>query len=190
MSPILLGILDQSGVAVAGGSYESIATVSVGSGGQSSIVFSSIPSTYKHLQIRGIMRSTSASTGGSWCKLTCNSTTSSTGYARHVLYGTGSSAAAEGRDSSSGTGFYSFYSAHTGDNGSFAGIVVDILDYASTSKYKTIRALDGFDSNGGGIIMLNSELFLDTAAISSITIEQPSYTIGQYSTLALYGIKD
>ena len=34
------------------GSYESIATVSVGSGGTSSADFTSVPSTYTHLQIR------------------------------------------------------------------------------------------------------------------------------------------
>ena len=36
--------------------YDSIATVVVGSGGASSITFSSVPSTYKHLQIRFIAR--------------------------------------------------------------------------------------------------------------------------------------
>ena len=34
------------------GDYESIATVTVGAGGSSSVTFSSIPSTYTHLQIR------------------------------------------------------------------------------------------------------------------------------------------
>ena len=41
-------------------SYDSIATVTVGSGGSSSIVFSSIPQTYKHLQIRGFVQTTRA----------------------------------------------------------------------------------------------------------------------------------
>ena len=35
-------------------SYESIATVTVGAGGTSTITFSSIPTGYTHLQIRGI----------------------------------------------------------------------------------------------------------------------------------------
>ena len=38
------------------GSYESIATVTVGSGGAASVEFTSIPSTYTHLQIRAIVR--------------------------------------------------------------------------------------------------------------------------------------
>ena len=45
-------------------SYESIQTVTVGSGGQSTISFTSIPSTYKHLQIRMLARATGASTVG------------------------------------------------------------------------------------------------------------------------------
>ena len=43
------------------GSYESIATVTVGSGGSSYIEFTSIPGTYTHLQIRGILRNTGSS---------------------------------------------------------------------------------------------------------------------------------
>ncbi len=47
---LILGILDSGGVAVAAGSYESIATTTVGSN-VSEITFSSIPSTYTHLQL-------------------------------------------------------------------------------------------------------------------------------------------
>ena len=39
----------------AGGDFESIATVTVGGGGAASIEFTSIPGTYQHLQIRGII---------------------------------------------------------------------------------------------------------------------------------------
>ena len=46
--------------AVIGTSYESIATTTVGSGGASSITFSSIPATYAHLQIRGIFKPSAA----------------------------------------------------------------------------------------------------------------------------------
>ena len=49
---LILGILASSGVAAgAANSYESIATVTVGSGGSSTITFSSIPATFTHLQI-------------------------------------------------------------------------------------------------------------------------------------------
>jgi len=38
------------------GDFESIATVTVGAGGSSEINFTSIPSTYQHLQIRILSR--------------------------------------------------------------------------------------------------------------------------------------
>ena len=46
------------------GDFESIATVTVGSGGASSIEFTSIPGTYQHLQVRGLLRQSSSSASG------------------------------------------------------------------------------------------------------------------------------
>ena len=65
--------------------------------------------------------------------------------------------------------------------------VVDILDCSNTSKYKTMRALCGTDTNGGGEVGLFSGVWQSTSAISSITISFSN--IAQYSTFALYGIK-
>ena len=45
-----------TGVAPSTTSYESIATVTVGSGGAANVEFTSIPADYTHLQIRGIGR--------------------------------------------------------------------------------------------------------------------------------------
>ena len=48
----ILGIIASQDYNRVTNSYESIATVTVGSGGSSSLTFSSIPATYTHLQIR------------------------------------------------------------------------------------------------------------------------------------------
>ena len=74
-------------------SYESIATVNP-TGGASTISFSSIPSTYTHLQIRGIARRASG-TGLADISIRLNSDTGSN-YAMHDLQGNGSAAAAQG----------------------------------------------------------------------------------------------
>ena len=67
MLPSLIGIIASSGGVAAGGSYESIATVtSSGSGGSTDLSFTSIPSTYQHLQIAVISIVTTADTGGSY----------------------------------------------------------------------------------------------------------------------------
>jgi hypothetical protein len=181
----LAGIIASSGGA-AGGDYESIATVTVGSGGQSSISFTSIPSTYQHLQIRGIMRSATASTDDDPL-FRFNSDTGAN-YVRHQIFGSGSTAGA-----SAATGQTSVQGQGAGDTAPanvFGANVVDILDYANTNKYKTVRTLAGTDQNGYGFIVLRSGLWLNTAAINSITIITLSGSnFKQYSSFALYGIK-
>ena len=69
----------------------------------------------------------------------------------------------------------------------FGTFIVDILDYANTNKYKTMRALDGFDANGSGYAVLWSGNWRSTSAVSTITIT--GGTFAQYSSFALYGIK-
>jgi hypothetical protein len=186
----ILGILASSG-AVAGGSFESIATVSVGSGGQSTITFSSIPSTYKHLQIRGLSRTTySGGTDGDYLKIRFNGD-SAANYSVHSLRGNGASAYALGY-ASQNEGWIGRSGATGLSSNIFGAFITDILDYTSTSKNKTIRNLGGYDANGSGIVELDSALWFTTpAAITSITLNSGSGTgFEQYSTFALYGIKD
>ena len=179
-----------TGVAPVTSSYESISTVTVGSGGSSSISFTSIPSTYKHLQIRGIIKGAQTSYGFDNLLIRLNAT-GGTSYARHVLKGDGSSATALAGSSTD----YG-YGAHNGLIGSitanvFTVFVMDILDYADTNKYKTVRSLIGTDNNGSGNIQLTSTLFQSTSAVNEIQFyEETLGNIASGSTLALYGIKD
>lgn len=160
-------------------SYESISTTTVGSGGATDITFSSIPSTYKHLQIRGIMRMSSNADGPT---MRFNNDTTTSNYRMHYLQGNGSAASA-------GTIANNFYDPITMPNGAniFGGFVIDILDYTDTNKYTTIRTLEGFDANGSGYVTFTSGLWMSTSAITSI--KMAGTTIQQYSQAALYGIK-
>ena len=176
-----LGTFAQQGVA-AGTSFESIATSIIGAGGASSVTFSSIPSTYSHLQIRFMATAASTATG---VLLQINSDTG-TNYARHSLYGNGSSAAATAATSTSSPYIQSYGADTTTTNPTVA--VVDILDYANTNKYKTIRVLTGTDKNGSGAIEFNSMLWLNTNAITNLAVYGTS-NFAQYSHFALYGIK-
>lgn len=165
-------------------SYDSIATVIVGSGGASSITFSSIPGTYTDLQIRSISRDARAYYG-SPIDLTFNGS-SATAYARHRLAGDGSSASS-GADTSQ-----TFMRLEGGGNtaNTFNASIIDILDYTSTSKNKTVRQLAGIDANGSGDVTLVSGLWYATpVAITSITLTPFSSPFAQYSKFALYGIK-
>ena len=78
-------------------------------------------------------------------------------------------------------------STETANN--FGAYIVDILDYASTSKNTTTRALAGYDNNGNGSLYVKSGLWLDTSAITSITVTPNAGNWVEHSTLALYGIK-
>jgi hypothetical protein len=167
--------------------YESIQTVTVGSGGQASVTFSSIPSTYTHLQIRGIGRSSTGGTGRQIVRMQFNSDTGAN-YSFHDLYGNGTIAQA-----SAGTSTTYAYMALIPNSGetanSFGVSITDILDYANTNKNKTTRALTGADLNGSGVSDLTSGGWRNTAAISSITLTPDTGSFVQYSSFALYGIK-
>lgn len=181
----ILGIVASSKL-VASDSFESIATVTVGSGGSSSIDFTSIPSTYTHLQIRLISRL--SGTGGAQSNTIRFNSDTGTNYRSHFLLGNGSSASAF--DGGATTRLFNGIGADADDPSSmFGACIIDILDYTNTNKNKVTRTLGGADLNGGGEITFISGLWLNTSAITSISIIPETGTYVQYSSFALYGIK-
>ena len=172
----------------AGGDFESIATVTVGSGGASYIDFTSIPGTYQHLQIRGLVKSTSTAADSQVFYVQMNSDGGSN-YNSHYLYGTGASAVATS-DSSDimrmGAAVRSSAASQM-----FTATVIDILDYANTSKNTTVRHLQGWDTNNTttGLVLLGSGLWRSTSAVTSLRFGIVVESFTQHSTLALYGIK-
>ena len=194
MSPIL-GIYASSQQGSRASSYESITTVTVGAGGTSTITFSSIPSTYTHLQIRGIARSTLAGVNPDNIAFRFNSDSGSN-YSTHNLYATsfGSNVYA-GAFTSLSYGYLPSAIPSAGSlSNDFCGFVIDILDYRNTSKNKTVRALSGWDENAVqspnfyNRIQLSSSAWLSTSAITQIDFTN-SANFAQYSSFALYGIK-
>ena len=163
-------------------SYESIATVTVGSGGSASITFSSIPATYTHLQIRATMLNASNLYS---IKLRFNGDTASN-YSAHQLYATGSAAGA-GAETSVDIGLIGIGAISTSLYTS--AMITDILDYADTNKYKTVRSISGADGNGTGQTKFASVGWRSTSAVTSIFINADGSTFNQYTQFALYGIK-
>ena len=191
MSPIL-GIWASQNyqrVAPDTGAMFPLGMVQVGSAGSATISFTSIPATYKHLQIRAIGGNTTATLDYNTMTATFNSDTGSN-YSTHRLYGTGSSAAAQGYQDTS-----SMYVGVTNNNALsysiYSPAIIDILDYANTSKYKTVRVLAGNENNnaGYGVVYFNSGSWRSTSAITSIQFSPGSGNFAQYSSFALYGIK-
>ena len=172
------------------GSYESIQTITVNATSVANINFTSIPSTYKHLQIRSIARKDSAS--GNMILATFNGDTGvSYGLGGRLLYGDGSSAATGYFATNATKTFFSHSANTTHSSGVFAACVTDILDYASTSKAKTVRGISGVDSNGAGFSIIISGLWTNSStAINQITLTPDGGgNFVQYSSFALYGIK-
>ena len=104
------------------------------------------------------------------------------------LYGNATSAVA-GADVSQTSTVAVRVAGNNAASNCFGAGVIDILDYANTSKYKTMRSLSGFEDNSNGQIWLISGLWMSTSAVTSITIAPTTSPILQYSSFALYGIK-
>ena len=188
---LILGILDSGGAAAGGGTaYESIASAT-GTGSSTTITFSSIPNTYKHLQLRWIAKDTySGISGGLRVELQFNSDTG-TNYARHQLYGDGSAVTALGASSVSTIRLDS-----AGEYGTTANVfgvaIVDIHDYSSTTKNKTVRGFYGSNANTtdtNHYVGLASGVWLNTNAITSISVISGNSNFTSTSQFALYGIK-
>ncbi len=181
MSLMPLGLLSQGNGAGAGGNALTLISTTYGTGSSSSFTFSSIPSTYKHLQIRYAVIGASDYGSGN---LRFNND-SATNYSDHYLKGDASSLA-------SGAGTTASRIRITGPSTNILSTVpytgiIDILDYANTNKYKTTRTLCG--TNGGTYKELGlwSGSWRDTSAISSITI-YTDFNLTTASRISLYGV--
>jgi hypothetical protein len=160
-----------------------IQRVTVGAGGATGISFTSIPSNYKHLQIRYMARITDSVTFND-INVRFNND-SANNYAFHMLRGSGSAV--------SNIGIGSFNSIQANDvltgalstSGIYGVGIIDIHDYASTAKNKTARLFTGNDQNGSAFFGISSGLWMNTSAINRIDITQ---TFANGSTFALYGM--
>lgn len=185
---IPLGILATTAGGAAAGAYELISTA-YGTGSSGTITFSSIPQDFKHLQIRMTTRSSRVDTSTAY-RIRLNSDIGSN-YADHYLRGNGSSVSS-GSSTSATSIFAAFTAASNSTANAFGSQVIDILDYASASKNKTIRGLYGITEAAAPIttISLISGLWMSTSAVSSITIyEAFSANWTTSSRFSLYGIR-
>jgi hypothetical protein len=181
MSPVL-GIIASSTQQGRGGgpvgAYDALATINVPSGGLASVIFAGIPAGYEHLQIRMItIGNTSAAAGGA---LYFNSDTTSTNYYTHYIIGNGTTI-------TPGANQATFSPFTVGVSASPAVGIIDILDYASTTKRKVIKEFNGYDANGAGRVNFTSTLWNNLSAINSIRLDFSTFQ--QYTQFALYGVK-
>lgn len=183
MSPLLSTFAGASvrgfdwGYSLGGGPDFQLISTAYGTGSSGTISFSSIPTTFKHLQIR----MTALSSSASQIRLTFNNDSGT--YSRHILYGNGSSVTSTASTSSS----YAWIAAvQTGTSSTIpTAAIVDILDYTSTAKNKTLRSFSG---ETGSEVSLYSGVWVSTAAVSSLQIILGGGSFATTSRFSLYGV--
>ena len=181
--PVKVAGVWKTGILAPPGAYESIATINIAST-TNSVTFSSIPSTYKHLQIRYSARNVNAGINDLYVSFNGGSNGP---YSKHWLFtfdGAGPYTSTSFNDAQISVGYT------TGNGGSFfATGIVDIYDYQSTSKNKTISYLTGNEkpSTGTKTLIVGGGAWFNTSAINSLTMSTSDFAAN--STIALYGIK-
>ncbi len=166
-----------------------------------SFLFSSIPQTFTHLQLRVSFMVNTSTSNDYGLALYINGDGSSTNNSNHQLFGDGSTAYSRGianqNPISYGDVLFPYSTLVGGSSINPSSMqsnrvvaIVDYLDYTNTNKNKTIKILGGWDNNGSGAVFMNSKLWNNTAAVSSIggfCDNGPNFTVG--SRFDLYGIQ-
>jgi hypothetical protein len=171
------------------GSFDALSAVNLTTT-TASVTLSSIPGSYRHLQLRGIARSNAAGAGGNaGIYVQFNGDTGSS-YSFHYFLGSGSGNAGAAALSSQTSMFTAPMNPRAGDTANmFGSYITDIFDYSSGIKNKTVSTLAGSSTNNSTAerISLNSGLWRSTTPITSITL----YMEGDFaanSRFALYGV--
>lgn len=192
MSLMPLGLLSQGGGAGAGPNALTLISTTILGSATSEVNFTSIPSTYKHLQLRIVGRVDSA--GDSSMTLRFNSDTSGAStYSWRAIRGTGSSVTATYSYTNNRTTI-AYLPGTSSTANSFGTSIIDILDYANTSKNKTIRTLNGAPNLTGTYTATNQAVvfwgggWFDTSAISAIKVSDYAANLIAGSRLSLYGV--
>jgi hypothetical protein len=182
--PFGLGFFATAGAGSAG-SFDLLETQVLGTAA-ASVTFSSLSTyaaTYQHLQIRTVARLSFSDVERSLV-LRFNGDAASN-YNNHGVFGTGSSVSSYYfADTYIGLGSFS---AGNATANAFGAGVIDILDAYETTKNKTVRSLAGSQTTPQ--MSLRSGLWRNTAAVSSITLLDPTSNLVTGSRFSLYGIK-
>ena len=161
--------------------------ITVGSGGASSVTFSSIPNTYTDLVVKASIRTTSSSQGTAlYYRYNGDS---GSNYSFLYLNGNGSSPAS-GSNGTTSVNYPGIVDTNGDTSNTFASLDIYIPNYAS-SNYKSSSADNVSENNGTtAYATLSANLWKNTTAITSITLLPSSDNLAQYSTFYLYGISN
>lgn len=162
------------------GTFDSIASST--SPVSNSVTFSSIPSTYRHLQLRIFANNASSDD----LRIRINGDTAAN-YTNGFVQATSTTRTSSHDAAGSITGIYCTSMINAAF---FNPIIVDIHDYAVTTKFKTLRINAGRITTSTGTIRANimSGTWQNTNAINSLTVYVTTNNFSTNSVFALYGI--
>jgi hypothetical protein len=173
--------------------YTLIASNTVGSGGASSITFSSIPQTFTDLLLKTSLRGD-----------TTNSDIGITGYQTHYtrinnnlsnlhksLYLTGNGSSASSGSAGLETVWRATGSTNSSDtSNTFANSELYIPNYTGSSYKSASADMTGENNGTTSGMQLSAFIFQSTAAVTQIDVLASSGNFVQYSTFYLYGISN
>jgi len=159
-----------------------IATVTVGSGGASSIDFTSIPQTYTDLILKVSARD---NRGFTFDNLAPAFNGSTANISTNAVY------AYSGVNAASGSGAnYQYANGNSGTANIFSNFEWYIPNYTSSNYKAWGNECVTEDNSSNNIISMSANLWSSTAAINQITLTPVNGTsLSQYSTATLYGIQ-
>lgn len=176
------------------GRYYALSSVTVGAGGASSIEFTNIPQTYKHLQIRGFVRENSGNNHIVLMQIN-NDTVVGGNYYQHHLLGDGNSVFSN-TFNNFGTVASAFMFSSDNPVDSPSSFIYDIFDYSNTSKNTVGRCFYGFDTNNTsnpipqwGLVGITSTLHTQTTAVTRLNFFEFNQNFREFTTFSLYGVK-
>lgn len=176
------------------GDFESIATAT-GDGSSTYVDFTSIPSTYQHLQLRISGQPNNSGGGGATNVVLRMNLDTGTNYTTHQMYTSGSNAAADGGASQTYIVLGNIPQG-SGSTGGWTdicnGLIVNLLEYKSTNKTKIINSIGGVSKDNAGFCGMWAGSWQSTSAISSLRLyvnDGLNLAWNTNAKVSLYGIK-
>lgn len=176
----------------------SLFTISTSTGSASSFTLSSIPQTYRHLQLRMRLKNarTDAPYSGVYVRLNADS---GANYSYSGIDWDSRAGAPFGSASSGATSLFNGQTLGTGayvtSTSVYSYHIIDIFEYSNTNYYTTACYYGGYVDNGSGYSIksnghCHTSAWHNTAAVTSIAIttDNPNFDSGTH--IALYGIKE
>jgi hypothetical protein len=157
------------------------------SGTSSQIDLGTLPTTYKHLQIR--ITSFASATGNHHVRF--NSDTSTSSYIWAEIYAGGGGGSTPGGVATSDGFMKAGYTTAGGAGSSLIPgyAIIDINSYSDTTGFKYLMSHSGADANGDGYVLYRAGIWQSTSPITSIQYFPATGTFNAGTTFSIYGVK-